>query len=105
MSINSSKSLHENLNDQAAIIIQIETLEGIENLDAILTPVPDIDAVWLGTLDARVSMNLPGNGGMGGTEQEWVDAVAKYQDAMKKHNKPAAGFAIGDPDTMRGMGK
>ncbi len=103
--LDSSKSIHENLNDQAAIIIQIETLEGIDNLDAILTAVPDIDAVWLGTLDARVSMNLPGNGGMGGTEQEWLDAVATYEKAMKKHNKPSAGFALGDKDTMSAMGK
>ncbi|KAI9720463.1 MAG: hypothetical protein M1812_002969 [Candelaria pacifica] len=105
MSIDSSKTLHQNLNEQAAVMIQIETLEGINNLDAILTAVPDIDAVWLGTLDARISMNLPGNGGMGGTEQEWVDAVATYENTMKKHNKPSAGFAIGDKDTMIKMGK
>jgi 4-hydroxy-2-oxoheptanedioate aldolase len=94
-----SMTLHDNLNHQAAIMIQIESLEGITNLDAILTEVPDIDAVWLGTLDARISMNLPGNGGAGGTELEWVEAVAKYQAVMKKHNKALAGFALG-PDAM-----
>lgn len=90
-----SMSLHENLNHQAAIMIQIETLEGINNLDAILTEVPDIDAVWLGTLDARISMNLPGNGGAGGAEPEWLNAVEKYRKTMVKHNKPMAGFAFG----------
>lgn len=101
--LDASKSIHENLNNQAAIMIQIESLEGIQNLDAILTEVPDIDAVWLGTLDARVSMNLPGNGGMGGAEPEWTNAVAQFQDVMKKHNKPSAGFAFGP--TMAQMGQ
>ncbi|KAI9740280.1 MAG: hypothetical protein M1834_004858 [Cirrosporium novae-zelandiae] len=93
--IDQSRGIHENLNDQAAIMVQIETLQGIHNLDAILTEVPDIDIVWLGTLDARVSMNLPANGGMGGTEKEWVDAVAEYERVLTKHNKPRAGFAFG----------
>ncbi|KAL9113135.1 MAG: hypothetical protein Q9227_002747 [Pyrenula ochraceoflavens] len=97
--------IHENLNHQAAIMIQIESLEGIRNLDAILTEVPDIDAVWLGTLDAKVSMNLPSNGGMGGNEPEWVEAVELYEKTMAKHDKPKAGFAMGPPEMMRMMGK
>ena len=98
------KDLHQSLNRQAAIMIQIETLQGIQNLDAILTEVPDIDIVWLGTLDARVSMNLPGNGGMGGPEQEWQDAVQLYEATMAKHDKPKAGFAFGTPELMRTTG-
>ncbi|KAL9098868.1 MAG: hypothetical protein Q9187_009584 [Circinaria calcarea] len=84
-------------------MIQIETLEAIYNLDAILTQVPDIDAVWLGTLDARISMDLPGNGGMGGTEPEWVDAVATYERVMAKHGIAKAGFAMGPPEVMQKM--
>ncbi|MCJ1394078.1 hypothetical protein MMC18_006956 [Xylographa bjoerkii] len=87
--------IHGNLNDAAAVMIQIETLEGIRNLDRILTEVPGIDAVWLGTLDARVSMNLPGNGGMGGGEPEWLDAVKLYEESMDRHPGVAkAGFAL-----------
>lgn len=93
--IDPTLTFHENLNNQAAIMIQIETLLGIQNLDAILTEVPDIDCVWIGTLDARISMNLPANGGMGGNEKEWTDAVALYDATMAKHNKPKAGFAMG----------
>lgn len=66
-----------NLNDQAVIMIQTETLEGINNLDAILTEVPDIDVVWLGSwfgsLDCRINMNLPANFGQGG-EPKWLAA-------------------------------
>ncbi|MCJ1420840.1 hypothetical protein MMC32_007199 [Xylographa parallela] len=87
--------IHGNLNDAAAVMIQIETLEGIHNLDSILTEVPGIDAVWLGTLDLRVSMNLPGNGGMGGAEPEWLDTVKLYNDIMARHPGVAkAGFAL-----------
>lgn len=84
-------------------MIQIETLEAIDNLDAILTEVPDIDAVWLGTLDVRVSMGLVGS--FGGTEPEYLQAVAKFESTLKKHDKPRGGAAIGTPEVMRELGK
>ncbi|KAI1342932.1 Pyruvate/Phosphoenolpyruvate kinase-like domain-containing protein [Xylariaceae sp. FL0016] len=96
--------IHKSLNHQAAVMIQIETLEGINNLDEILTECPDVDAVWLGNLDARISMNLRGNYGMGGDEPEWQDAVAKYEKVMKKHNKPLASFAL-SPDMIKKKGE
>lgn len=89
-------------NDQAAIMIQIESLEGLENLDDILTQCPEIDAVWLGTLDIRVSMGLPGNGGLGGNEPEWHEALGKYFEITTKHNKSRGGFALG-PDEVFSM--
>lgn len=46
--LDTSRTIEQNVNDQAAIMIQIETVEAIDNLDAILREVPDIDAVWLG---------------------------------------------------------
>ncbi|KAI9044654.1 uncharacterized protein KD926_011624 [Aspergillus affinis] len=103
--IDPSKSVHENQNDQAAVVIQIKSLEGLSNLDAILTDVPEIDAVWLGTIDCRVSMGLRWEAGVVPTEPEWQDTLAQFKAIMKKHYKPAGGFALGPPEKMRGMGE
>jgi len=90
--IDPARSIWENLNDQAAVIIQIESLQAIKNLDAILTECGEhIDSVWLGSLDARVSMGLPG---VWGDEKEWNEAVALYEGTLAKHNKPASGLAL-----------
>jgi 4-hydroxy-2-oxoheptanedioate aldolase len=98
-----SLTLHQNVNKQAAIVIQIESLLGIQNVDAILTEVGDqIDSVWLGTLDARISMGFPG---MYGEEPEWMEAVKIYEGALAKHNKPASGIALGPPDMKANMGR
>ncbi|KAI5461583.1 Pyruvate/Phosphoenolpyruvate kinase-like domain-containing protein [Mariannaea sp. PMI_226] len=93
----STQDLHKCINNQAAIMIQIESLEAINNLDAILTQVPDIDMVWLGSLDARVSMNLPGNSGLGGSEPEWLEATDKFFAVIDKHDKPYSGFCFVKP--------
>lgn len=102
--INPAQTIFENLNDQAAIVIQIESLTGINNLDAILTACPEIDACWLGTIDARVSMNLNANTGQG-AEPEWLEAVAKYESVMAKHDKPKGAFAIGPDEVVQRMGR
>jgi 4-hydroxy-2-oxoheptanedioate aldolase len=95
--LSSSLSLWENFNNQAASIIQIETLEAINNLDVILTECgKDIDAVWLGALDVRVSMSLPDpfSEKPGGNEEEWVVGVGKYEVVLKEHDMPSAGMAL-----------
>jgi 2-keto-3-deoxy-L-rhamnonate aldolase RhmA len=99
MGMDGQRDVWSNLNDQAAIMVQIESLEGINNLDAILTECPEIDVVWLGSLDCRISMNLPANFGQG-TEPEWLAAVDKFNATVKKHNKPKAGFSMGGAEDM-----
>jgi 4-hydroxy-2-oxoheptanedioate aldolase len=97
-----SKSIHKNTNDQAVVMIQIETLEGVNNLDDILTQVPDIDSVWLGTFDLQVSMGL--NPTMQSREQKdpaYQEAVAKYKRICAKHNIPKGGFALGSPEDVK----
>lgn len=103
--VNPSMTLHQNVNRQAAVAIQIESLEGIKNLDAILTECGEhIDSVWLGSLDARISMEFAA-GGMVGQEPEWLEAVALYESTLAKHNKPASGIAFGPPEAKAIMAK
>lgn len=100
-----SMTLHQSVNRQAAVAIQIESLQGIRNLDAILTEVGEhIDSVWLGTLDARISMGISA-GGLLGQEPEWLEAVALYESTLAKHNKPASGLALGTPEMKAIMGR
>ncbi|KAK2764308.1 hypothetical protein FQN54_009000 [Arachnomyces sp. PD_36] len=97
-----TRSIYKNVNDQAAIMIQIETLEGVNNLDDILTQVPDIDAVWLGTLDLQISMGL--NPTMQRAEQkdpEFIKAVEKYNEVCKKHDIPMGSFGLGTPEQVK----
>ena len=92
MPVDPSRTLWENLNDQAAIIIQIESEKGVKNLDAILTAVGDqIDCVWIGSLDLRVSMGLDG---AWGDEPQFLEVVKLYEDTLRKHNTPNSGFSM-----------
>jgi 2-keto-3-deoxy-L-rhamnonate aldolase RhmA len=102
MGADGKRDVWPNLNDQAAIMVQIESLEGINNLDAILNEVPEIDVVWLGGIDCRISMNLPANFGQG-DEPEWLAAVQQFNGTLKKHNKPRAGFCLAGGDELTKM--
>jgi 4-hydroxy-2-oxoheptanedioate aldolase len=101
--IDPSKTFQQNLNDQAAIIIQIESVEAVDNLDAILTECGHhIDSCWLGTLDLRVDMNLSG---LWGDEPEFQKLVEKYATVVKKHNMPTSGLCHGTPDMKKALSK
>lgn len=60
-------------------MIQIETLEGVKNLDSILTEVPDIGIAWFGTLDA----------------------VELFHSTVTKHNKSYPGFTFATDEGLR----
>lgn len=92
ITIDPTRSIHENVNDQAAIVIQIESEVGVKNLDAILTAVGhQIDAVWIGSLDLRVSMGL---NSFWGSEPEFLEVIELYQNTLKKHDIPNSGMVI-----------
>lgn len=92
MAVDPTRTLWENQNNQAAVILQIENEEGARNLDAILTEVGDqIDAVWLGSLDTRVSMGLDG---FSGPEPRFLEVVDLYRETLKKHDIPQCGMCL-----------
>lgn len=96
-----AETIHENLNRQAAVMIQIETVEAIDNLDAILTECPEIDCVWPGLLDLRVSMDLASPPNPGALEPDFVRAMAKFESILQKHDKPRSGLAMGPPAAQK----
>lgn len=98
-----SLSFWENQNQQAAVIIQVESLEGIHNLDEIVISVGvHIDSVWLGNLDCRVVMGLPG---FLGEEPEWVHAMNILRATLSTHNKSYSGLALGDDEWLKKRGE
>ncbi|KAK2612053.1 hypothetical protein QQS21_001902 [Conoideocrella luteorostrata] len=84
-----SSTIWENLNKQAALIIQIESEVGVKNLDDILTEVgSQIDVVWIGLIDLRVSM---GYDGIWGDEPDFLRTIRLCEQTLSKHGKPTAG--------------
>jgi len=53
------ESYMKRANDEIAVIVQIEHIEAVRNIDAILD-VPGIDGVFVGPFDMSGSMDLPG---------------------------------------------
>lgn len=97
-----SITLWESFNRSAAIIIQLESAQGVRNLDAILTECGhQIDACFIGTLDVRASMGL---GGPWGNEPEFLETVQLFGDTLIKHNKPRAGGIVGSPEMKKQFG-
>lgn len=45
-------------NEDTTVIVQVETVKGMENLDAIAA-VPGVDVIWIGHYDLTVSMGIP----------------------------------------------
>lgn len=79
-------------NDNAAIIVQIESALGSKNAEEICA-VPGVDAIMIGTGDLRLDMRLPF--GFDGQEPEFIAAVDRIENAARAHGFPLVGFALG----------
>ncbi len=81
-------------NDEVCVIAQIETAEGLANVEAIAAT-DGIDALWIGQFDLTTSLGIPGRF----DDPKFLDATKRIVAACHKHNK-AATLAVMDPDEL-----
>jgi len=77
---------HEYANEETLVIPQIETVEAINNLDAILQ-VPGISAIYIGPSDLAMDLGCQPRAGQ--KDPVVVEARKKILDACKRHGIPA----------------
>jgi 4-hydroxy-2-oxoheptanedioate aldolase len=80
-----STGYQQTANDEVLCIPMIETVEALDNLDAILA-VPGIDAVYVGPTDLSFSLGLPPK--MDQEEPRLFQAYQRILDATSKRNIP-----------------
>jgi len=89
-------NLKENVvsaNDQVLVCVQIEHVDGLRNIDEILS-VPGVDAVFVGPYDLSASMGITAQF----DHPDMIGAVGDILAACKKHNI-APGIHVVQPDT------
>jgi 4-hydroxy-2-oxoheptanedioate aldolase len=80
-------------NDEVLCIVMIETKQGLENLDAIMS-VPGVDACYIGPADLSYALGLPPR--TDSDEPAHVAAVARILDSARRHGV-APGIHTGSP--------
>lgn len=68
-------------NENTTIICQIESVQGLENLEDIAAT-PGVDVLWLGHFDLTQSMGIPGQF----DNQRFLDAMKLVVDTAAKHD-------------------
>jgi 2-keto-3-deoxy-L-rhamnonate aldolase RhmA len=69
-------------NNRSMIVCQIETAEGVENVDA-MAAIDGVDCLWVGHFDLSVSLGVPGEF----DHPKFKAAIDKTIAATRKHNK------------------
>lgn len=82
------------LEKESVVVAQIEHVQSVENIDAILE-VDGIDSIIVGPYDLSGSMGRPGDF----EHPDMVDAINTIEAACKKANKPAGYHVIGSDPT------
>ncbi len=83
-------------NEEILTIAQIETREGVENVDEIVA-VDGIDALWIGHFDLTTSLGAPGSF----WTAEHRDAVDRVMEAARRAGKPVGSMANDVDDAKR----
>ncbi|KAK8927769.1 hypothetical protein H634G_04988 [Metarhizium anisopliae BRIP 53293] len=87
-----SQTVYDVWNNHAAVICQIEDLQGLDNIEEICR-VPGVDGLFIGTGDLRMCMGLA-VGSLDGDEPVFVSALRRIRDAAKANDLPIMGFGI-----------
>jgi 2-dehydro-3-deoxyglucarate aldolase/4-hydroxy-2-oxoheptanedioate aldolase len=82
-------------NREALLIAQIETVGGLENVEAIAA-VEGIDVLWVGQFDLSTSLGIPGQF----DHPQFQAALERVVAACRRHGK-AAGYMSGTADDAR----
>lgn len=82
-------------NDNLLLIAQIESMEGLQNCDAI-TEVEQVDAIWVGPYDLSCSMGIPGQF----THPDLISAIQRIRNAAER-NKKVMLLGTGDPQQLQ----
>lgn len=82
-------------NDNTTIICQIESVEGMENLEDIATT-PGVDILWVGHFDMTQSMGIAGQF----HHQQFLDAMKKVVETANKYGL-GAGIQPGSPEQAK----
>lgn len=79
--------------EDVAILPMIESKEGLENADEILS-MEGVSGVFIGPADLRLSLGLPP--AIDGREPEFVEALKRIVDVAKKHGKVVGCMGMGE---------
>ena len=74
---------------ETMLIVQIETVAGLERLDEIAA-VEGIDVLWVGQADLTASLGIPGRY----DDREFLDALARVVDAAERNGKAGGYLAL-----------
>ena len=90
-----NKQYYANAADNTCLVVQIESREGIKNLEAICA-VPGLDMIFFGPTDLSADMGYMGQPGH-------ADVVSAIEQGIKRANALGlpAGVLAGDPDCQR----
>lgn len=83
-----------------ALLLMIESREGVENVDEILG-LEGVSGGFVGPVDLRLSLGISG---FDGDEPEFVNALTKIVAAGKAHNKPVGIFVGSEHAAKRAIG-
>jgi 4-hydroxy-2-oxoheptanedioate aldolase len=85
------------VDDQVLVIVQIESIQAVENAEAIMAT-PGVDGCWLGPGDMALSMGLDPR--KAATDERHIAATERVLQACKNTGK-AAGFACNSTEEAR----